>query len=368
MIPIIKLKGSTYEMGVQEGKQIYNIMHKHPFLLPFIDNHFKKGFITKEDAFKKAYQYANIIEKYYPEYIDEIKGLGEGAKCGYEYALLHNLRRFILTQNLDNYVAVECSGFVATGDATKDGKAIAAHNDDFKVWADTGSMEIAHGRPNKAYRWVIFTYAGKVTGIAHAGMNNKGLTCVGFGLSPRKKESIGFPTDFLTRVALDNCKTVDEVIDRVIEIPKWSVGKGNFVWVDAHGYVARTSISPTHPAITLSKDYYMAGTNHWVNAEWDRYNRSFKGDKPNTYYRYERLIELLNENFGKIDVEISRNILADHKNLKIGKSICRHPQLNDKAPHATCYNTIIKPSDQKMWICEGPPCKTKLKYYMVINL
>ena len=152
-----------------------------------------------------------------------------------------------------------------------------------------------------------------------------------------------------------------------------SVGEGNYVWVDAHGYMARLSITPRHPSVTLTKNYFVASTNSFHNFEWDRYNPLFEGKQRSEDYRgacprYERLVELLSENMGKIDLETTKAIFSDHKYGKAGVSLCRHAPNTPAVSDPTNYNIIVKPSLGKMWACEKQPCETMLKDYQIVSM
>lgn len=73
-------------------------------------------------------KYEELMEKQYPEIIEETRGISNGSGVEYKKALLVLL--FWETKDTTEYAFPECSSFVATGEATVDGNPVATQNSD----------------------------------------------------------------------------------------------------------------------------------------------------------------------------------------------------------------------------------------------
>jgi hypothetical protein len=89
-----------------------------------------------------------------------------------------------------------------------------------------------------------------------------------------------------------------------------------------------------------------------------------------TYYRHDRILEILSESEGGIDVETMQHVSVDHANGPGGNSICVHPaepdtpsevDHTDEENSATCSSVIWhldpqNPADSRLYIALGTPC------------
>ena len=60
--------------------------------------------------------------------------------------------------------------------------------------------------------------------------------------------------------------------------------------------------------------------------------------------------------------------MSDHKYGFTDQSICRHTVDTNPLADPTLYNEIIRPTEKKLWVYEGQPCKAKPEDYIVIQL
>jgi hypothetical protein len=163
---------------------------------------------------------------------------------------------------------------------------------------------------------------------------------------------------------METCSTVEEFIALVDSIPKWSHSGENVDVVDAKGSMARISFSTNRTFINRTLNHFIGSANHYHDREMQHFGPSSAEDYPSSYARYGRLIDLLWENYGKIDREVAMKIMGDHKYGDTPPdgdlSICRHGKNRQ-----TMVNLISLPSQGEFWISEGNPCRRE---YTKFNL
>ena len=143
---VVKIKGAPYEMGVQYGQQckkdiktfvrlLYLMASRmsmpdmeavHPrfwYIFPAILRIRKK----KQELRSLINKHEVWVMKYYPDAIEQIRGIAEGAEVRYEDALLLN------TLAEYTYGLHHCSAWSACGKATKTGEPfLGMHSDEEK--------------------------------------------------------------------------------------------------------------------------------------------------------------------------------------------------------------------------------------------
>ncbi len=358
---LFTLEGTHYEIGIQHGSQLSEIINKS--VIPFVLDDIQEKGISADEYRRITRKYAELIGNRFPEVIDETRGIAEGAEIDYETALL--LLFYWEVRDTVEHSVHECSSFVAAGDATIDGQPIATQNSDWPLrMAGKGLGQAFHVSPKGRYKFLGRGLAGNLGRTSVIGFNEKGLSFVGSGIHQVEGAGFGFPALILTRIGLETCATVEEFITLVKSIPNWSHAGENVDVVDMDGSMARISFSTPRTMIVQTKDHYIASTNHYHNKEMRQFGPPREDAYPSSYARYERLIELLQSNYGVIDREKAMNIMSDHKYSDSPpegtKSICRHG-----TNRQTMTNLISDPARGEFWISEGTPCKRKYSKFKI---
>jgi isopenicillin-N N-acyltransferase-like protein len=350
---LINLKGNHREIGFQHGQQLSQTIINS--VVPFIENDMKENGIGTTEAMKIANKYESLIAKDYPEVIAETKGLAEGAGIGFEKALLILL--FWEVRDTVEQSIPECSSFVAAGDASLGGEPIASQNSDWpKIMIGRGIPNVFHISPTGRYGFIGRGLAGNLGRTSVIGFNEKGLGFVGSGINQIKGAGFGFPSLVLTRIGLERCSTVEEFLDLAKSIPRWSHAGENVDIVDKQGNMARISFTTKRTMVVQTKDHFLASTNHFHNREMRQFGPENREEYPSSYDRYDRLVSLLTENYGKVDRDVAQRIMSDHKYGKVppegGNSICRHGK-----NHETMGNLLFLPNQKEFWMSQGTPCQ-----------
>jgi isopenicillin-N N-acyltransferase-like protein len=350
---MISFSGTHYEIGFQHGEKLSDIIKTS--IIPFVKDDMKDRGISTSDGEKITKKYEDLIGNLFPEVIEETKGLAEGAGIEYQTALLMLL--FWEVRDTVGHVSHECTSFVAAGDATSNGDPIAAQNSDWPMYMKGKNIgQVFHVNAKNRYKFIGRGLAGNLGRTSVIGFNEKGLSFVGSGIHQTQGAGFGFPALIATRIGLERCSTVDEFVSLVRSIPEWSHAGENVDVVDSEGNMARISFSTRRVLTVQTKDHFIASANHYHNWEMRHFGPETSEAYPSSFARYNQMIELLRDNYGKIDKEVTMRIMSDHKYgdspPESDLSICRHG-----AERETMTSLISVPKDKEFWIYPGTPCK-----------
>ncbi|MFR2406112.1 MAG: C45 family autoproteolytic acyltransferase/hydrolase, partial [Eubacterium callanderi] len=208
-----RFKGNHYDIGFRWG----TLLREHGSrLLERID------FPITEERLRFAADCVPVYQQYFPEILAEIQGVADGQKCAVE-----PLRAFLFSM----YAmppACHCSCFaVAGGD-----KVLFGRNSDFLV-----SLE--NTNTNAIYRFLgeAIDFTGNSTAFIEMedGVNAHGLAA---GLTAVYPHAIkpGMNAGMLLRYFLEKCRSTEEVIGRIQELPISS--SQTFTVADRSGSIA----------------------------------------------------------------------------------------------------------------------------------
>ncbi|MCG8572626.1 MAG: C45 family autoproteolytic acyltransferase/hydrolase, partial [Spirochaetes bacterium] len=179
---LVKIKGSPAEMGLQYGRECKKLIEKslntwYRFAAISQTSGFQSGYPTLREVFpllfrfrdkipdlqKRALKYEPYIKKNWPEVVDFMRGIADGA--GKEY-------RDILFLNTFSEVCEGCTSWVSTGQASKEAMTyIGMDVDEDRQVKNT--QIILDVNPEKGNRYMGTTYAGLIAPIN--GMNEAGV-------------------------------------------------------------------------------------------------------------------------------------------------------------------------------------------------
>ncbi len=351
-LKMISLSGTHYDIGFQHGQILSGTIRNS--VIPYVRKEMIDKGITDAEGERISKKYEVIYGNLFPEVLEETRGIAEGAEIEYQTALL--LLLFWEIRDIAAQGARECTSFVAAGDATIKGNPIAAQNSDWPIQMRNKNIgQVFHVEVKNRYKFIGRGLAGNLGRTSVIGFNERGLSFVGSGIRQVQGGEFGFQPLNITRVGLERCSTVGEFIDLVWSIPKWSHAGENVDVVDAEGKMARISFSTKRIMIVQTKDHFLGSANHYHTSEMQHFGPPNREAYPSSYARYDRMIELLKENYGRIDRDVTMRIMRDHRYGDVPpegeKSICRHGENNE-----TMTSLISVPKDREFWIYPGTPC------------
>jgi len=327
---------------------------------------FQRGYLTADeiDEFLKTLAYTVEFEtakepdffikqaaklfrgKVSKEYVEEIRGMAAGMRrCGKEVTLneMMFMNGFI---DLSWYwwpkeresMGPGCSAFVATGEATADGKIVMAHNS----WIDytTGRFcnIIVDIVPDKGHRilmqsWGSLIYSGTDFFITSAGLVGTETTIGGF----KGFDAGGTPVFERARKAMQYANNIDQWAEIMVEgnsgayANSWLLGDINT------NEIARLELGLKHHSLEKKKSGYFHGSNVTDNMKVlrEETKTSYDDVRISSVARRERWKQLMRTYNGKISAEVAKKMLADHYDMYEGqekpclRTICGHGEWDD---------------------------------------
>jgi len=337
----LHIEGKPFERGFQRGYLTANEIDE--FLKTAA--YFKKFDTGKElDFFVEAAVklFKNKVSK---EYIEEMKGMvagmeRAGRKVTFEEMLFMNgfIDIWYWWPQEKKSRGDGCSAFIATGDATADGEIVMAHNS----WAG-----YALGRfcniildivPERGHRilmqsWGPCIYSATDFFITGAGLIGTETTIGGFNGFNRK----GIPVFERARRAMQYADNIDEWAKIMIKRNNGAYANSWLLGDIKTGEIARLELGLKHHSLEKKTDGYISGSNITDNIEIlrEETKASYDDVRNDRVARRERWKQLMKKHYGKIDVEIAKEMLADHYDVYLEKenpgsrTICGHGELDD---------------------------------------
>lgn len=352
--PFFRFHGTHRQIGQQFGEACTSLIQKH---LHTCQERLSRRFQVSSNQLEEAVQkYRPYVQKYAAAFDEEVIGIAEGAGITIAEAYLLQLRAEI---NHDFKSASECTTFAILAEATTNGVPLIGQNCDLPAfYSDLGVVvEIV---PDQGPATLMLTTAGQ---ISYVGINQLGmgvfanfLTCEGW--------RAGFPRYMYSRLALTTA-AVEDAIQLVSGIHRAS--SRNLIMMDKNG-AADLENTPTRAIILLPKNGLLAHSNHYTAKDLLEEERLHGVELENSRIRLDRMQHLLQENHGKLNVQVMQEILRDrgtypHCLCQIhGDESVQSPGDNG-ADIITFASVIAEPTEGNLWVAIGPPNQYEYKRY-----
>ncbi len=338
-ILMIEARGKHREVGGQIGQgcraQIHGMLANLRADLP--------NGITWAEMLRESNRYLEFSREVYPQYIDELEGIAEGADAPFDEIFLS------MCEELWESAAWKrgCTDMAARGRATVDGTTLVAHTNDLLPGAEENLVLLKVQAGDEPEFLGISS-----GGIAiSAGFNTAGISLTGNQLDNNDIRP-GVPRLLGVRAILA-CTHLSQAMDHCL-LPGRASSYNN-VLADANGEVYCMEGSATDCEPIYIENDYMAHTNHYLSPAM----RGFEADRnslSNSVLRYNRAMRLLKDNCGQLTPELFQTLLADHAGYPT--SICKHG-----LETVTVFSIIIHVEGLRAWIGRGRACETEYVEY-----
>jgi hypothetical protein len=372
-MPVLRLSGSPREMGRRHGEECaqwiklvaedyWQALENPPVSL------------SHGDVLNGISEIEAMIAEHTDEaYLEEMRGIAEGAGLTYEDVFVSNCGFDLMVSRSDPAARAEmfsrfeklsdrCASFVAWGATTRDHRIICTHNNDGPRFpAQYQAVFIA--RPQEGYAFISPSTVGKLG--QHSMINSQGLFVVGTGLdngTKEKVEKVGVPLDVIFRCIAQRCATTREAVETLKRLPLTVAG--NFIFADRSRDVELVQATPFFSAsvqVDPGKDYLHV-TNHALVEEI----KPFLSLRPlsSTHYRYQTMARDLEAKCGDIDEEEAKQIMSSHYDWSV-KDI--HPCENTPCRHHEFKGELGGTNRCSVWdldalsghVALGNPCRAE---------
>jgi len=340
-IPIIEVRGAHREVGLQIGRQCREQIRS---MFADLRNELPPG-VTWESMLGQSRVYLAHSRAVYPQYIEELEGISEGAGVPFDEIFLGMCEELWEPSAWGK----GCTDMAARGRATLDGSTLIAHTNDLSP-EDESRLVILKVQAGDDPEFIAVSAGG--VGIS-VGFNAAGVSLTGNQLDSNDVRP-GVPRLLVARAILSS-RHLGEAMDHCLL--KGRASSYNNVIADGSGEVYCMEGSATDcEAIYIEKDV-LAHANHYVSPAMRRFELD-RSDNSSSIIRCNRASRLLDENYGKLTPDLFKKLLADHAGYPM--SICRHG-----IESATVFSIVIQLESLRAWIGRGFPCQTEYIEYQL---
>jgi isopenicillin-N N-acyltransferase like protein len=343
--PCVRLKGSHREMGRQLGEACREqVIHSLENARALIKNGYDELQLTWEGAKIQASKYVPFTQERYPQYMQEIIGIAEGADIPFDdLSVLIGMEAV----TMDALHLTKCTSLAVNGDRTADGHVLVAHNEDW-LPEDEQDTLIIHATPDEEPPFLAMSYGGLLPNI---GFNAAGISQCCDSVYPSDSR-IGIPRVVVSRAVLG--ATSPEKAMRHMLVPHRAAGY-NHLLVHESGEMYNVEVSARRFAILYGQDGSLVHTNHYL----DRKMQEIEQDPDELiatrvrYFRVQRLLSCTPAH----TIKSLQAIQRDHINYP--NSICNHldttrePLNREKTINALVMDLTAR----AMHIAWGNPCE-----------
>lgn len=353
----VSVKGQPKERGFAFGKCCAEDFKDIQRMLHFVcEEEYGRSWEFFVDAGKKYLK--PTIKKEFPEFLEEMEGIVEGinsagGKTDVDEILAWNnyftlLDSWYSTFSEDGVPAKKseggardrCSAFIATGSYTKDGKIVVAHNS-FSNFIDGQYMNyVLDITPDKGHRILMQTCAGWIWSgtdffITGAGIIGTETTIGGF--LPYENN---YPIACRIRKAMQYGDNMDDYVKILLDgnsgdyANSWLFGDTNT------NEILRLELGLKYHNVERTKDGYFVGFNSTYDPQirnLECANSGFNDVRRHQGARKVRLTDLMERYKGKLNVNLARELIADHydvyllkKNNPCSRTVCSHYELDGR--------------------------------------
>jgi isopenicillin-N N-acyltransferase like protein len=321
--PLVEVSGPPVERGRQYGEQARERIARG--IAHYSDQLANKA-LSWDDIRELSTRFEPIIAAFDPAYVEEMKGIAEGAAVEYAGVMMLNARTEILKLAERRSAVIEdeaepdgCTGVIILPPATARGRLIHAQNWDWKLECAETTVVLKVRQENGPH-YLTFTEAGA---LARSGMNSAGISITANYLeSDRDYQTTGVPLPFIRRKVLEQA-LVGQSMHTVYTTPKSC--SNNMMIAQCGGVALNFECAPDETFLVHPHNGMIVHANHFQStvALSKLVERGVK-NMPDSLYRDMRVSDLLTPRLGKLTRADVVEALYD--NYQTPWSVCRPPR------------------------------------------
>ena len=361
--PLIDLAGSPHERGRTHGKAAADRMRCGAKM--YAESLLKSGVDWKELE-RRAEAMVPAIEHFDPAYVEEMRGIAEGAGEPFAAVMLMNARTEMVAaarrQKAAQHFPDGCTAALALPEASADGVLRHGQNWDWRAeCAETGV--VLRIRRDDGPDILTFTEAG---GLARSGLNSAGIGLTANALECDRdyQRGPGVPLPFIRRKVLE-AAGLAHAVQTIVSTPK--PGSNHMAvshaTADGGGEAFGFECAPDDTFWIAPDRGLYVHANHWI-AESARAKVKDTGlaETPDSIYRDKRVRDQLAPKRGKLTLDDLRGAFFDSWGTPF--SVCRPPRLNTRGVMtATTAMILMRPGEGHLEACPMPALNRQFTTY-----
>jgi predicted choloylglycine hydrolase len=355
MQPVLRLNGSPYEQGVQQGQAVGQEIARNweqirTLIESLIDGRHEwyRGLVARN---------RDYIAGIDPDTLEELTGIADGSGLPLDDVLAMNLPMYTSLRRAR--IIEECSVYGASASVTRDGRTYLVKTRDQPVDQFQFEHVVAYRTGGDGHRIVEVNAAGIITNPG-SGVNDAGLA-VGTAGSWSKRHMDVRLADLGRAHAmpdmhylLRNAGTVEQAHAVLRETPR--LAGMNIIVADRSGAIGTVEVTHDGAVLTLAEDGISAITNHYLHPTLQPLNDPPEKN-PSSHTRYDTITSWLRKRRGDLTAQDMLRLSMDHSNGP-QDSVCRHSP--DGTGSTTRYVSLMTVEDFETWTFCDNPCRMGL--------
>jgi isopenicillin-N N-acyltransferase-like protein len=355
--PVVRVEGTAAERGRQYGRQARDRVHRSVEGYREVFAHYAGW--DWPTVRQEAARFERPIADFRPAYLEEMRGIAEGAGLDLLDVLAINVRTEVMFAAKARQAArgpgvAECSAFAVVPAPGSPPPVLAGQNWDWLPHT-AETVVVLEARQDTGPDFVTVVEAGL---LAKTGMNSAGLGLVTNALVTGDDAGTpGIPYHLALRAILD-CDTVSDAL-AVLQSGERS-SAANYLIAHRDGSALDVEAAPgafsrLFPLLPDPGDGVLLHTNHFLSPRFGGTDVSL-WVMPDSPLRLHRLRAGLAATTQPASLETFRALLADHANYP--SSVCCHPdpRVHPYDQGATVASVLMDLTAGRMWIADGNPC------------
>ena len=298
----------------------------------------------------RARKFEPVIGDRYPELLEEMRGIAEGAGRALEEIVALNAR----TELLYGEPADGCTGAVLLPERTG-GRVIIGQNWDWRPACREAAI-VLRVTPEHGPGFLTFVEAGM---LARSGMNSAGIgLCGNFLNSDMDGTQRGVPIPVIRRAILMS-PSLPTAVGEVLRAPR--AFSSNHLLAHRDGEAVDLEASPPEVFALFADDGLLVHSNHFKGAQ-GRVRDTGLSRYPDSLFRDRRVRAHLAERGHTLGVKDLQEALRDHFGLP--DSVCRHRAPRpDGTEIETVASVVMDLAEGELWLCPGPVCENDYRCF-----
>ncbi|OON41940.1 acyl-CoA--6-aminopenicillanic acid acyltransferase [Izhakiella australiensis] len=345
--PLIEISGSPFERGCQYGEQAKDRIHAS---VAIYGDQLETLGVSGDQRHQLIEVFRQAIAQFDPAYVEEMRGIAEGAGVSFESIVMINARTEVIAQARrqkeqddvhDESIKDGCTGALILPQRSESGKLIHGQNWDWRAECAETSVVVKIARDDGP-DILTFVEAG---GLARSGMNSAGIAITANYLRcERDYRQRGVPLSLIRRKALEQ-QHFALALRAVASTPKSC--SNNMMLSHKEGVAINFECAPDESFTLYPENGLLVHANNWVTAAaLAKIREEGISTSPDTLYRRWRVTELLNQK-DKLNQQDLKNAFFD--DFGTPYSVCRPPRPGFNSDlSATVAMIVMTPADGVM--------------------
>jgi isopenicillin-N N-acyltransferase-like protein len=343
--PLIDLSGSPCERGRTHGKAAADRLRRGARM--YAESLLQSG-VDWTELERRAEAMVPAIDKFDPAYVEEMRGIAEGAGEPFAAVVLMNARTEMVVAARQRQAAKHfpdgCTAALALPEASADGVLLHGQNWDWRAECAETSV-VLRIRRDDGPDILTFTEAG---GLARSGLNSAGIGLTANALECDRdyQRGPGVPLPFIRRKVLESAHLA-QAVQTIVATPK--PGSNHMAvshaTADGGGEAFGFECAPDETFWLAPERGLYVHANHWIaDAARAKVKDTGLAETPCSLYRDKRVREQLAPKLGKLALDDLRQAFFDGWGSPW--SVCRPPRLNTRGVMtATTAMILMRPGE-----------------------